>query len=396
MKTKIDHSVSSILSLGKQPVSNRFLACKSSAAPFFDLSFVWDESLGCMALANKFPVSEIKPRFEWITCFEPEEHLDHMVDQIIEICGVSKHTKIVGYSFKDDSTLARIVDKTGAIGWRLDPISDFGLADKLASVESFQEAFTREKSEKIALENGKSDLVIARHVVEHSYDIPSFINGLKNLIHDSGFLAFELPNCENAMTNGDCTVLWEEHTAYFTRNSFRELMNKNGLDIIFEDEYEYPLENSILMVVKKSSTKPSFDQIYSADKELFETFAKKVEVRKTMVREKLLALRQRHGRISIFGAGHLAISFISFNQIEDLIDVCFDDNPHKNGMFLPIGKIPIVSSKNLTSDQYPVCLLGLNPQHHHKIRKNFTDYLDANGRMISIFSSTDNNLDDLY
>ena len=150
------------------------------------------------------------------------------------------------------------------------------------------------------------------------------------------------------------------------------------------------------MVVKKSSTKPSFDQIYSADKELFETFAKKVEVRKTMVREKLLALRQRHGRISIFGAGHLAISFISFNQIEDLIDVCFDDNPHKNGMFLPIGKIPIVSSKNLTSDQYPVCLLGLNPQHHHKIRKNFTDYLDANGRMISIFSSTDNNLDDLY
>ena len=129
LRNKIDPMQNSknSISLGFQPVSNRFLLSPSDSAPKFPLNFGFDYALGCMKLQKPFPVQEITPRFDWLTCYEPEEHLDKTVQNIVKYCDASSNTRFVGYSFKDDTTLARLADLGFVNSWRIDPVEDLGI-----------------------------------------------------------------------------------------------------------------------------------------------------------------------------------------------------------------------------------------------------------------------------
>ncbi|MDA8675828.1 class I SAM-dependent methyltransferase [Alphaproteobacteria bacterium] len=383
------------IELGMQPVSNRFLFDSSERAPHYPMGFFWDEKLGCMALIKPFPIDEVRPQFDWITCFEPEDHLDDMVQDIIRICSMEKSTRVVGYSFKDDTTLDRLNKLGFQNTWRIDPKYDLKIVNSFASVETLQMTFTKENAQTLMRTKKKSEIIIARHVVEHAYNIVEYIQSLEEMIIPEGFIVFELPDCERAMLAGDCTILWEEHTAYFTSKSFHNLMVQLGYEVLFEKVYKYPLENSITFIVRKNKhNKFSINSINTSDN-MFYVFKTKIEKRKMIIREKLSILRKEKRKIVIFGAGHLTIAFLSINGVADLVDVCIDDNLNKNGMFLPVGGIPIIGSKELNAKDYPVCLLGLNPQHHRNIRDKFFDYITLGGQMLSIFPETEFSLDEL-
>ena len=382
------------ISLGLQPVSNRFLASSMETAPCYPMNFSWNSDFGCMVLNTPFPVEEIRPRYDWISCFEPEEHLDEMVNDIISVCHMTPETRVVGYSFKDDTTLDRLSNLGFKNIWRINPIRDLKITEPLASIETLQQAFSSENIKHLVNLNGKSDIVIARHVIEHAYDLENYIHGLTKIINPSGYIIFELPDCERAMRAGDCTVLWEEHLTYFTTKSFRNLMLKYGFEIIFEATYEYPLENSITMVVRKAKFNSEPPPSHSEDKSIFSLFKTKIETRTSKIKKVLNQHKKDGKKIAIFGAGHLSIAFLSFHNLTGLVDVCLDDNPHKKGMYLPIGGVPIIGSEQLDASVYPLCLLGLNPQHHHTIRKKFQNYLGQGGQMPSIFPETQQYLGD--
>ena len=104
---------------------------------------------------------------------------------------------------------------------------------------------------------------------------------------------------------------------------------------------------------------------------------------------------RKYGRIAMFGAGHFTVAFISILGIEHLIDYIIDENPNKKGRKLPAGNIPIVSSDILHKKSIKLCLLGSNPQSHHKIIDKNKDFIDAGGIFSSIFPGTDQYFEDI-
>jgi len=48
---------------------------------------------GHLILDEPFPVEEMKPHYDWLTCFEPEDHLDNLIDKIIELLSNNPLTK---------------------------------------------------------------------------------------------------------------------------------------------------------------------------------------------------------------------------------------------------------------------------------------------------------------
>ena len=138
------------LDFGLQPVSNRFYPLESdSSAPKFQLGLKVDPKTGLIKLDKLFPVEELKPRHDWLTCFEPEDHLDKLVEDLIKLPGIHNSSVIGAYSFKDDSTIKRLNSKGYNNTWRVDPESDLGV-DKFANVETYQQEFTLKKSRILA------------------------------------------------------------------------------------------------------------------------------------------------------------------------------------------------------------------------------------------------------
>ena len=108
-------------------------------------------------LKNPFPVEELKPQYDWLICYEPEDHLNDMVEKIIRLPGIDRNSRFGAYSFKDDSTLQRLQQKGYGNTWRVHPQEDLSISDPCASVETYHVFFTKDKAELIKKKRGESN-----------------------------------------------------------------------------------------------------------------------------------------------------------------------------------------------------------------------------------------------
>ena len=389
-----------LLDLGLQPVSNRFLSNSDiSEAPRFPMQLRICTDSGLLHIGKTFPVDELKPRYEWLTCFEPEDHLDDLVDRLIALPDVTKCSTFGAYSFKDDSTLRRLERRGYAKTWRIDPAQDLGVVDKCANVETYQSVATRERGEKVKERYGAADVFIVRHVVEHAFDLPEFIDFIRCMVRPGGYIVWELPDCEGALKVGDCTTLWEEHAFYFTGFTFRHLLQAAGFSVVHFESVPYVLENSIVAIVREAAPGTSVAEPDGAsvagEVARATDFAQAFVRRRTAVRAKLEAIHRERGPIALFGAGHLSVAFLSLMGVADLIACVLDDNPNKKGMRMPLGGLQILGSETLYSGGIRTCLLGLNPQNQPKVVASHARFAESGGIFASIFPGSKYDLDTL-
>ena len=64
------------------------------------MNLVQDSELNYLKLENPFPLEDVRPQYDWITCYEPEDHLDELVHKIISLDIVNRESKIGAYSFR--------------------------------------------------------------------------------------------------------------------------------------------------------------------------------------------------------------------------------------------------------------------------------------------------------
>jgi len=382
-----------LIDFGNQPITNKFIKSSDELVPEFPLVLRVSSNSGLIKINDPFPVEEVKPIYDWLTCFEPEEHLDEVVEKIIQLPGVSVNSVFGAYSFKDDTTIERLRARGYTKTWRIDPELDLGVTDNCANVETFQSVFDDSKAKQIRDGKGAADVLIVRHVIEHAYKITDFVNAIRKLTKPGGYVVWELPDCEQSLENGDCTMIWEEHAYYFTSNTFRQLLFNHGFEIVHFDSYPYPIENSIVAIVKNTSVDtilPSLDQsILNVEIARARKYLNVLNARRNSVREKLSELHNENGPIAIFGAGHQTATFISIMGISDLICCVIDDNKHKQDMLMPIEDLQIIGSEVLYSKNIKICLLGLNPQNHQKVMDKHQLFIQNGGKFISIFPGTE-------
>jgi hypothetical protein len=390
----LESSGEELVDLGLQPVSNRFLAPNSlTEVPRFPLKLNICKNTGLVHLSKPFPVDELKPRYDWLTCFEPEAHLDDLAEKITRLPGINQDSVIGAYSFKDDSTLQRLKNLGYNKTWCIDPAQDLDITDNCANVETWQSVVTPAKSEKIRERYGAADVLVVRHVLEHAFNLPGFIQFIKLLIKPDGYIVWEIPDCERALGAGDCTTIWEEHIFYFTSCSFKQLLYASGFGIVHYESVPYVLENSIIAIVQNTSSEVVIPDI---DKEKIDievnrarNFVETITQRRKIIRKKLEDIRRNKGSIAIFGAGHLSVAFLSLMGVADLIRFVVDDNPNKKGLLMPVGNLKIVGSEALYSEDISVCILGLNPENQPAVMKNNIKFAEQGGIFTTIFPSSE-------
>ena len=187
--------VAEVIDLGEQPVSHRFLTSSTEKEFTHSLILGQCKSCGLAQLIEPAPTFELKPRYDWLTCTEPEGHLDQLVNNISNLPGITKDSKVCGISFKEDTTLERFKKLGFANTWRIQPEQELGIRIPLASIETVQEHFTPEKVDSITKIHGQADVVIARHILEHTQNPLEFIEACKLLLKPTGYIVFEIPSC---------------------------------------------------------------------------------------------------------------------------------------------------------------------------------------------------------
>lgn len=379
------------IDLGPQPVCNRFLETRDATEYRHALSFGQCRQCGTVGLLDPMPVQEIQPIHDWITYNEPEDHLDGLVAKLVGLEGISETARICGVTFKDDSTLARFSRRGFRNTWRIDPATALGVRRTGVGVETVQDRLTGQKARALVARHGESDLVIVRHILEHAYDIMGFMRAITTLLKPTGYAVFEVPDCTQAFETREYTTFWEEHIVYFTPHTFVQALAFGGFRTIDFTCHRYPFENSLVAMARRAreAQSPPVDQpAIRGERARFEGFVADFAGVADRTRRALVGLRQNGGRILMFGAGHLAATYINVFGLADLIEAVVDDNPHKRGLFMPGSRLPIKDSSALLEDGVRLCLLSLSPQSEDKVIARNRAFVERGGQFASIFRTS--------
>jgi hypothetical protein len=304
--------------------------------------------------------------------------------------GVAARSVAGGVSSKDDSTLARL-ERKGLKTWRLDLHDDLGVAHPSGQgVETVQDRLTPERADSIVQRRGRADVLLVRHILEHSSQPLEFIEALKRLVTPGGYVVVEVPDCSRAMDGCDYTTIWEEHSLYYTPETFRQTFPFSGLDVVRTENYPYPFENSLVAIAVPgvAAANAAAAAALSLERRRGAAFGRSFPARREAVREFLADHRRTRGPIALFGAGHLASTFVSVFGVAGEIACVVDDNPNKRGMYMPGCGLPIVGSSALLDRGITLCLLSLNPIGEEKVIGNNRAFIDRGGVFASIFPAS--------
>ena len=388
------------LELGRHPVSSHFTNAPDITIPVYDLSLGICQVCGMVQLIKPWSHKVLISPFDWFTYREPEGHLDDVVGKICSLVEVNSFTRVLGISVKDQSTIDRFkkigIETTSTINLK----QVFGRSAKNAGIESIQHYLTPEFASHWSQKNGKWDVVIARHIIEHAERPAGFLSALSNLVSDNGYLVLEVPDCDPNLTRQDITMVWEEHTLYFTPGTFRETLERFGFEEVIFENYPMTFENCMVLVGKKTGSQinkeNNVDRAHKRNLKkkitIFDDYAKQYSFWGDLYRSYLEKQVRKGKRLAIYGAGHLSCAFIHYYRIKHLISFVVDDTVEKQGLYLPGTGLPIVSSHHLATKNIDLCLLGLSPDIEDKVIANNKPFIEQGGKFKSIFVSSPRSL----
>lgn len=387
LETRID--------FGMQPVTNRYLRSPDEEQYRFRLSLAQCAACGIVQLGDPPPVNEVVPRFDWITYTEAEGHLDRTADAIASHDSLNHDSLIAGVSYKDDSLLDRLKRKGFANAKRIDGKSDLGLSVADPGMESIQQALTPERFAGLESSWGKPDAIVARHVFEHAYDPIQALKTLGGWLKPGGTLVIEIPDCKQSLDLCDYTMVWEEHILYLTESTFRFALNMAGLDVIQFHRESYPYEDALTAFATVSAS-PQPEPGGFLDDELSRgrRYAESLPSIARAVQHRVSGLAGEGG-VALMGAGHLAASYINYFELNDSIDCVLDDDPNKQGLFMPGSALPIAPGRELAERNLKTCLLTLSPESERRVMEKMGEYQKSGGRLASIFPASPNSLVDV-
>jgi hypothetical protein len=381
-------AVETLIDFGCQPICNRFPGMVTDPEATFPMLLEQCRSCGLVQTTQPVPAEELRPRVDWITYTEPEGHLDTVADKLARLPGLAQSATFAGISFKDDSLLGRMQKRGFTSTWRLDPRADLGIVERGTGVETLQDRLTPEVARRIAADRGRVDVLLVRHIFEHAHRPLQFAAALKELVKPDGYVAIEIPEAEKALDLCDYSMLWEEHVLYFTSATFHQSFAQCGFELISYDCFPYTLENCLLGIARIASN-PVKDRV-SADQEMqrAKQFANALDGRRRQYWEFLMNHRKSRGPVAVFGAGHLAATFINLLGLKKHIDFVADENPHKQGLFMPGSKLPIIGSAALVDRGVKLCLLTVAVESEQKVIQRNQAYARSDGMFASIFPAS--------
>lgn len=376
-----------VTDFGRLAITNQF--ARPGDAPAHRHRLAWNvcDDCGLVQLVEPPPLQEIQPRFPWITYQEPERHLDETAAIVKRLAGLSRTSHVIGLTYKDQPLLDRLSDAQVRL---LDAADDLEITSTLFGLETLQAAWTVERARQIRERYGAADVLVTRHVLEHTFDTTEFLMACRTLLAPDGLLVMEVPDCERAFKDVELSVIWEEHVLYFTEPTLRSSLTAAGFETRSIQRANYPIEDCLVWFgqTARSAHETAVPARSTDDVEVIRAFADGWRHRADTIRTWAAAICQAGGRLAVFGAGHRAVTLIDLAGIAEYIDCVIDDSPDKQQLLVAAGQLPIFGSQALMDRQITCCLLVVNPDAEDRIISRQQQYAASGGTFVSYYPAS--------
>jgi hypothetical protein len=382
------NELTTLRDFGNHPVATHFHRPSDQPPITHLIQMAVCQSCGAIQLSPPVPSTSLKSPHDWLIYREPEAHLDNLVLKVLTLDGISSDSRICGVSVKDASTIERFVAAGVSNSFVLSAKADLLASTEVSGIESIQALLNAKSGEYAAKRRSKCDLILARHIIEHTENTKHFMQGLDALTREGGWVILEIPDCERNLKLRDYTMLWEEHSLYLTEDTVPSVFHGTDFQIMSIGRHSYPYEDILVLFARKNvgtngSSHENSSKTANASVALATSYADDFTTKNFEIRKKLEGLRC-DGKLAIFGAGHIAASFVNLHGLTDLFCCIIDDTPEKQGMILPGTRLLIRPASTLVEEEIKHCFLALAPENEDKVIAKNNQYVSQGGQFHSV------------
>lgn len=271
--------------------------------------------------------------FEWFADFAIEKYTGNITGMTVLDIGCNDGSQL--NSFK----------KRNAITYGVDP------------AENLYETSSKEHKVVCGYFTGKEfgyerfDIITCQNAFAHNFDQLELLKNISKVMHDESLLFATTSQCDMIL-NGEFDTIYHEHLSFYNVKSIDALCKRAGLNLM--DVVKSPVHGmSYIFIISKSNKAPRTIQnlidieakngLYSP--ETYLKYARQCEDNVEKFRKYIIEKRNNNDTIIGYGAPAKGNTLMNYAGIGP--DFIIDDNPLKQGKYIPGVSIPIYGSDYL-------------------------------------------------
>lgn len=321
------------------------------------------------------------------------KHFKSNVDYLTKLLPDSNKRFIVEIGC-NDGELISILSKKGFRALGVDPASNIVKPLIKKGLPIINDYFSEPLAGKIVKRHGKADEIVSFHTLAHIEDMHDVIRGIKILLKEDGFLAFEVHYLGNLINELQYDMIYHEHQFYYSIHAIINLFKMHEM-AIFDVQRTPVRSGSITYFVQNTKTgkrniSKSVKKLLLLEKnmgldkaETFLKFAKEIMKTKKDLLRLLASIKKNNKRIAGYGASGRGTIIMNYCGIgNNFLDYVIDDAPSKQGAYTPGNHLRIVPSSILNTSKKPDYVVLFAWPFWKEIKKRNKIYIKNGGKFI--------------
>lgn len=321
------------------------------------------------------------------------KHFESSANSLVKLFPDTKKRFIVEIGCNDAGFILALSKKNfRALG--IDPASNIVKPLIKKGLPIINDYFSESLATKISKRHGKADAIVSFHTLAHIEDMHDVIRGIKILLKDDGFLAFEVHYLGNLINELQYDMIYHEHQFYYSMHAIMNLLKMHRMEI-FDVQTTSIRSGSIMYFIQKSKTgkrklSKNIKKVLSTEKKIglhkigtFLKFNKRIMETKKDLMQLLNLLKKKKKTIAGYGASGRGTIIMNYCGIgKDFLDYVIDDAPAKHGAYTPGNHLPIKPSSILKDKNKPDYVLVFAWPFFDEIFKKNIKYSKGGGKFI--------------
>jgi hypothetical protein len=280
------------------------------------------------------------------------QHAKTYVDGVIPRLGLGPDSSVVEIASNDGYLLQWFV-QAGVPVLGIEPAANIAVVAEEKGIPSVVEFFGSELATRLAAERERPDLIIGNNVLAHTPGLNDFVEGLRILLGPRGTITMEFPHLLRLIQETQFDTIYHEHFSYLSLVSVDRVLGAHGLRLYDVEELrshggslrlyachdEAPFEASARLVELRARE----DAAGLRELDTYTSFGAGVRALKRELLEFLLRAK-RDGKVVVgYGAAAKGVTMVNYCGVRsDLLAYVADLSEHKQGLYMPGSRIPVV------------------------------------------------------
>lgn len=282
------------------------------------------------------------------------EHAKRYVQHMVSDFGVGETTKVVEVG-SNDGYLLQYFRQRGVPVLGIEPAANIAAAARRKNIPTVVDFFGVDTAARLRREGHGADLLIANNVLAHVPDLNDFLAGIAGMLEPNGVVTMEFPHLLRLIEEVQFDTIYHEHFSYFSLLTVEQVLAEHGLPLF--DVAELPTHGGSLRIYacraddrgrepgrRLRELRVREREAGIARLETYSRFSARARAAKLALLDFMVGAKLEGKSIAAYGAAAKGTTLLNYCGIgSDFVDFVADRSPHKQGLFVPGVRIPIVS-----------------------------------------------------